>query len=386
MSYESEVLADSPLGFWQLNEERPSTTMIDSSGNSRNGSVSALSLPFPSLDGLGLDVLNGTGSVASGSWMNTGSMSVEVIHTFANLAGYQQLVDRDGSRRCWSLRTISGKAQFLFWTTAGGPYFANGSTTLVTNVGYHLVGTYDGVTARVYVNGVLDGSYSPSPAAPMQTGSQALNLSGGSGYSSNMAVYGAALSGARIAAHAAEAFITAGDILPWQATGWSYNDLRTASPPSGWAAKGFDDSGWPTGRAAFGGNALGNPGGCAAQSTINTSWAAQGSGDSGEVSLLTRHTFTTDTALRLAVEGSVDNDAELWVDGVRILERVVHDGCPVLPDIRVGVSVNAGTHVIAIRAWDRGLECFSDWRVRPVRNVPPIIENHTGWHVGRVVW
>lgn len=58
----------------------------------------------------------------------------------------------------------SSNPVFQIWQ--GGPYGANGATTLVINRWYHICGTWDGSFIKVYCNGILDGSASAaiSPA------------------------------------------------------------------------------------------------------------------------------------------------------------------------------------------------------------------------------
>jgi hypothetical protein len=86
---------------------------------------------------------------------------------------------------------------------ASGPAWATGATTLQTGVWYHLAATWDGSTIKVYVNGVLDGSASRSSSL-CQSSDPVQLLSTGThfqGSASDIALYGTALSGGRIAAH-----------------------------------------------------------------------------------------------------------------------------------------------------------------------------------------
>jgi len=70
----------------------------------------------------------------------------------------------------------------IFAIFNGGTNIAEGSTTLSTDVWYHIVGTYDGTTVIVYVDGVEDGTNPTtgtmsSTSAPVRIGAG----SGGSG-------------------------------------------------------------------------------------------------------------------------------------------------------------------------------------------------------------
>lgn len=77
---------------------------------------------------------------------------------------------------------INGSDEPLFAIFNGGTSIAQGSTTLSVGVWYHIVGTYDGITVRVDLDGVEDGSTPntgtmSSTAAPVRIGAG----SGGSG-------------------------------------------------------------------------------------------------------------------------------------------------------------------------------------------------------------
>ena len=63
-----------------------------------------------------------------------------------------------------------------FVVNAGGINIVGGTTTLVTGVWYHIAGTYDGTTARIYLNGVEENSLLVtgninSTVAPVRIGS-----------------------------------------------------------------------------------------------------------------------------------------------------------------------------------------------------------------------
>lgn len=85
MSYLSEVLADSPLGYWRL-DETSGTTLADSSGNSETGSyINSPTLGQPSLlltDPATSVNFNGTNqyaTIAGAAWMNVTDYSAEIL-------------------------------------------------------------------------------------------------------------------------------------------------------------------------------------------------------------------------------------------------------------------------------------------------------------------
>lgn len=390
MSYESEVLADFPAGFWKM-EDTSGTTMRDSSGNSRDGTY----YNGPTLDALRLysnltrSVQYHAGSnqyalVSYSSWMNTSDITCEALVHLTSVST-ANLLDRDnGSSRSMQFRVYGGKLQFIWWTLGGsGAYTATGSTTLVTNVSYHLAATYDSATgtAKVYVDGVLDGTAS-SGALPLQSGSAPLNVarSGWGGFNvngrgSHFAYYPSALSASRIAAHFAA--LTAplpGDVIlfDWKATGWRYYQFSSGSPPAGWETPSFDDTGWSVGQGSFGSGS-----GCPIQVHVNTTWSINST-------LLMRRTYTLTDPANVYIDGSVDNDCEIFLNGVS-LGTVTHDNCPSFGDIFVTAYAPAGTATFAFRSVDRGIESFSDWRATALYGSNPVA-SPKGWHVGRVVW
>lgn len=58
----------------------------------------------------------------------------------------------------------------------GGGGIAQGATTLVADTWYHLAGTWDGTTANVYVNGILDGTVTHN--APISTDTRDIYIGG----------------------------------------------------------------------------------------------------------------------------------------------------------------------------------------------------------------
>ncbi len=92
-----------------------------------------------------------------------------------------------------------------FWVGAGGAWKTLSAGTVETNVWMHLVGTYDGTTARLFTNGVLAASVStvfqPNAVYPLRIGSGGSESSGQywfPGYVDDVRVYSVALSAEQI--------------------------------------------------------------------------------------------------------------------------------------------------------------------------------------------
>ena len=150
----------------------------------------------------------------------------------------------------------------------------------------------------------------------------------------------------------------AGSLVPYQATGWRYVQIGPQDPgqiAEEFFAPGFDDSEWATGRAAFGWVGYG----CGEiELTIHTHWDAS-------TSMLLRREFFADPLVPVVIHFAVDNDANIWVNGV-LVASVPHAFCPVLDEFSVVVPANViqlGSNLIAVQAMDRGGFAYFDARI-----------------------
>src|SRR5690348_7032901 len=121
MSYSAEVLADSPLAYWKL-DETSGTSAADSSGNSRTATYGGGGVGGTSLltSGAGHSLAlteSGTttyATIASASWMNQTSITIEAlvkITSSVDGANGDAIVSRyAGSGFSWLLwRNTAGK-------------------------------------------------------------------------------------------------------------------------------------------------------------------------------------------------------------------------------------------------------------------------------------
>lgn len=218
MSYVSEVAADSPLAFYRLGDA--SGNAADSSGNGRSASSNGGTKTYGA-SGLLLGASNGcvdfgaTGyfEVASAAWMNVSNITVEAIIRPTAVGGGTQrtFLSRRGSSAAVADTTfgfrVDSAGKISFYVSAGGTTSGlAGATVLTANTAYHVAAVYDGSAVSVYVNGVLDGSAPRTgalnaPAFPIRIGRAQFSDGGFAGKVDEVALYGTALSGTRIAAH-----------------------------------------------------------------------------------------------------------------------------------------------------------------------------------------
>jgi hypothetical protein len=166
VSYSDEVLADSPLVYARLGESSGATTAIDSSGNGRNGTYGS----SPTLGVTGL--LTGDADTAmtlaansgqcvtwtSASWMNpTAAWTAEAWVKFAGAVEANDTIASrydGGSGDQWLLyRHDTGKIAVQARNASSSYVTVTDPTVATAGTTYHVVGTWDGSTLRLYVNG-----------------------------------------------------------------------------------------------------------------------------------------------------------------------------------------------------------------------------------------
>lgn len=228
-SYADEVLADSPVGHWRL-DDSSGTTAVDSSGNGRDGLRNGATYNQSGLinDGTCYDFDGSNDRVYfnDAAWMDTEFTDKLTVEAWINLDAYPPSGDyscivaryQGGLHgRVFLMRVNNdGTVSFIVWPN--GVDGAGSASTTVCSIGttYHVVGTYDGAYTNIYVNG--------SEEAPDDAGAvgsfagETLNMFIGAmnngthatadaamrffnGRIDEVAIYNTALSPARIAAH-----------------------------------------------------------------------------------------------------------------------------------------------------------------------------------------
>lgn len=204
--YADEVMVDSPIGYWRLDD------LTDSSGNDLDLTVAA-GAPVDQSSLIVSEPSNGAKGLNGSSWYSHADASIlkpadaitleawvrpTVLGAFAILSkGPHSLRMQSNGKFYVSFHEGSG---------GGGDLFITGN--VVANLGdtYHVVGTYDGTTIKLYVNGEFDASFdftaviNNSSTDPLKVGGQS-GATGWVGTVDEAAMYDVVLSAERISAH-----------------------------------------------------------------------------------------------------------------------------------------------------------------------------------------
>lgn len=221
MTYLAEQIADGALGAWLLDDAAGSGTLADSSGNARHATNSGVGLGRVAVMGsatageFGGD--NTWGPISGASWMNVTNITVEAVVRPYAVTAISPMLGRESptaANRTFQFRlNATGKVEFVFWDASGTLRVCTGTTTLARFATRHVAATYDGTTARVYLDGVQDGSLALAstlriPGTTSLTIGAILSPGGGAsvywtGQLAGVGMYSTALSAARLAVHAA---------------------------------------------------------------------------------------------------------------------------------------------------------------------------------------
>ena len=231
-TYQSTVLADSPVGYWGLNEAAGATSFIDGSGNGNTGASLGDRAPISGVLGAACT----TGASFDGVANNITSDVIQVPHSasinFINNFSFEAWVKWDGSPgyriavskpgrdngvqngTSSALGVYNGVPIFANVTTSGFANTAFTGSTIAPGVFHHLVGTFNNGVARIYVNGAFMSSGSGGGATLLDAGTPAaLNIGrefatlaglsdrGFPGVIDEVAVYQSVLTPAQVLAH-----------------------------------------------------------------------------------------------------------------------------------------------------------------------------------------
>jgi outer membrane protein assembly factor BamB len=164
------VLSDSPSAYYHLDDT--GTTAIDASGHGRNGTIgSSVTENIPGLIASSTDTADTFAGLASAAGVisvpanaalqPTTSVSIEAWLRFTSMPATFTFVTGYGSDSYYAPYGLffraAGQIVAQFFLT-GGVLEVPSSVNLAPNTTYHVVGTFDGTTGRIYVNGAQVGS------------------------------------------------------------------------------------------------------------------------------------------------------------------------------------------------------------------------------------
>ena len=212
MTYLSDVLAKSP-SFHYRHGEASGTTVVDSSGNSRNSTyVGSYTLAVAGLltgdSDTAVTMTSARIQIPSASWMDTDNVTVNV---WIKATGGSWIIGRDNtgatSDLAWRLDFNAGVARAICILDGSSTYqIVNGATSIAGGTRYMLTLRYNGSQLKLFVNGVADGTPVSASGVLKKTG-QPINIgasgASGSAYSGVLdetTVFPTALSDAEILA------------------------------------------------------------------------------------------------------------------------------------------------------------------------------------------
>ena len=210
-SYDQAVLADSPAAYWRLGEASGSSA-ADSSGNGNGGQLQGgVTLGAPALINDANTSASFDGDDDRVYFADSASLSPDQRDQPRGLGTTQRRADSRGLRLApvskWNTgslyirrRPTRSSLHHLRQRQSSYGVDRHGTTTVAAGSTYHVVGTYDGATLRIYVNGALEGTSraqaqsTTPPSRPSPEAAGAPSQPGFEGRLDETAIYGNALS------------------------------------------------------------------------------------------------------------------------------------------------------------------------------------------------
>jgi hypothetical protein len=240
-------MSDTPVAYYRLDDA--GSAMYDATNNRLNGAygtgitkrttslVSNTADPSASFPG-GTWSANSIATVPPNALLKPNAVSVEgwVKETAANSGGILDLVSFGPESGAGYALQISATNTLAFTVrTTGTPatVTVSGSTVLTAGTVYHVVATFDGETAKLYLNGTVDGSsvgtgnvnyagtgtYGLAIGATQSTSRMVFN-----GTLDEVAVYDHALNASRVSSHYGVSAFSASQTGPAHILTWAYYD------------------------------------------------------------------------------------------------------------------------------------------------------------------
>lgn len=206
-TYSATVLADKPAAYWRMGETT-GTTMTDATNNGNNGrydGIVKLAQPGPLTgDGstaIALDGATGAAIVPSSTILQLNQLTIELWINKRAESEFGVYV----AKNVFQLLNDHHNGGLQFRVTGDLDHVLVSKATLDLNAWYYVVATYDGVAAKLYINGKLDSTV-PAVVSATQTADPLYIGRRADGFFTNaliaeVAIYPSALSADRIAAH-----------------------------------------------------------------------------------------------------------------------------------------------------------------------------------------
>jgi hypothetical protein len=211
--YAGTVLADNPVSYWRL-AEGSGTTASDVRGVNPGAYLNGPKLAAPSLLGtdtantaVGFDGYNDSVRVPSSDSLRVGApITLEAWIKPAALPVAGQFASVLTKPESYSLQFNGPRLEFTIIQNGTRRRLQAPSGAVSVGQAYHVVGTYDGATRRLYLNGTQVATDSLSGGATLTTNPLYVGSWNGSaemfkGTVDDVAVYRAALSASRVGAH-----------------------------------------------------------------------------------------------------------------------------------------------------------------------------------------
>lgn len=245
MTYQSEVLADTPLVYWRLGETS-GTNANDLGSANQDGTHQGSPLPAVNQASLIGDAdkavryTGGTGqtvtATAFGLTTYSAGCAVEAVVTLNTADGFVFIGMKKSTGEGFYLVLVGGDVHPNFTDAASAGYGVDNSFTPELGVPHHYAAVYDGTDFIFYVDGVEFARASAPPTNPPQVKASTPFIVGeeANGDPADLVVdeaafYGHSLSAARVAVHA-----TAAGLL------WPTPVVDTLAPTGGPAGGGND--------------------------------------------------------------------------------------------------------------------------------------------------
>jgi hypothetical protein len=216
--YDTVIPGNSPLAWWKLADTAGSGTAADSSGNSHSGTATGVT--FGNTNELVPGNTTAAFSVGNSSHVLTSynpALSAVTVETWVNYTGLTpgptviMSNDNPSADNKGFMFSLEGAGHNLpaFWVGNGSNWNIAQSTIPIAASGWtHVVGTWDGSTVKVYLQGVLAAT-PVSFSGSMPAGTQNIGIGYSSTFNSNYlnglmaecAIYGTALSATQVFQH-----------------------------------------------------------------------------------------------------------------------------------------------------------------------------------------